>query len=964
MTFRARIRSLLLASSAVYILVGTLSLYSVLQWLEGERQVRHTQEVMATLQESLAELNQAESVVRGFLVTGSEEFLDGFPALEQRILERLGDVAGLTADNPVQQENVKRLGTLVNQRLRILDQSLELRRRVGQGANFTPLALAGRTTMAEVSRLLQAMSDEENRLLVERRARLEAIARTTIAAISAGIVATLLISWLARASFIRTVNRPLELLLEGVRQFSAGALDFRIPLPPRDELGRIAAALNQMAEQRHATEFELKRKSGLLDAIISAMPMAVIGVDDEGRVSTWNPAAVRLFGWTPDEVLGAPPPADCPLGGPERTLEMQCTRRDGSRLEGRVITSELKLGQGSTGALTLIEDITQRKEIEREREQLLETSRRLVRRMEAIVHASIAIGDQASKANGNSQVLQTIVDWARMLTGADYAALGIGTDPRAQFRPWVFSGMGPEVAGKIGHFPRPVGVLGWVARQGQALRLEDMHQSPIFQKLPEGHLDMGPFLGIPLRYELRSVGNLYLANKVGGAPFTEEDQRIIELLAAYAGGIIENSNLRQGLETERNRLRLLSQASESLARSLDYDETVQIIVGLLVPELAEVASLDLLVENAEGRWVVRAAERTAAGTPLQRAPQRIRFEPGSRHPVLRVIHSYEPLLLKGEVPLGLEPPEGGSGTGAPRAREVMIVPLNEGDQMLGALSLASMRAERYTPEDLTLARDLAVRAAVSLVKARLYRETRQALRSREDVLAVVSHDLRNLLNSISLSAQLLPRSRTNEELFARHVESLRNTANQMSLLIEDLVNAGAIEAGRLTLQRAPHELESCLLGVVDMLRPGAEKKTQHLEVHIEPGLPKVLIDPQRLRQVVTNLLSNAIKYTGEHGAIMVSARREREELIVCIQDTGPGISAGDLPHLFERYWRVRGATQPGTGLGLYIVKGIVEAHGGRTWVESEVGKGSRFFFALPIAQPPAQRGFEPAGLPG
>lgn len=838
MTFRARIRSLLLASSAVYILVGALALHSTFQLIDDERWVRHTHEVLTELQGILTEANQAESMTRGFVVTGSEDLLEGFTQLEQQIPLHVGNVARLTADNPAQQRSVKRLEALVAQRLRLLEQGVELRRRQGPGADFAPLIREGRTTMAELSRSVQVMSEEESRLLEERNARARTIARLTIAAISAGIVATLLIALLAKLAFARMVSRPVERLLEGVRQFSAGALDFRIPLPPGDELGHIAAALNQMAEQRHTSE---------------------------------------------------------------------------------------------------------------------ETSRRLVRRMEAIVHASISIGDQASRADGVFRVLQAIVDWARELTGADYAALGIGTDSHTPFLPWVFSGMGHEVTEKLGHFPRPVGVLGWVARQGRVMCVENVHDSPLFKKLPEGHPDIGPFLGIPVRYESRSVGNLYLANKVGGAVFTQEDQRVIELLAAYAGGVIENSNLRQGLETERNRLRFLSQASESLARSLDYDELVRIIVGLLVPEFAEVASLDLLVEDAEGRWVVRAAERTTAGPPPRRPPQRIRFEPSSRHPVLRVIHSHEPLVLKGDMPPGLELPEAGSGAEAPRVREVMIVPLSAGGQMLGALTMASTRAGSYTPEDLTLARDLAVRAAVSLEHARLYREAQQALRSREEVLAVVSHDLRNPLNSILLCAQLLPRSRASEEQFTRNVEGLRNTANQMSLLIEDLVNAGAIEAGRLSLHRMPHDLESCLLGVVDMLRPGAEKKHQHLEVDLEPGLPRVLIDPQRMRQVVSNLLGNAIKYTGEHGTITLSARREGEELIVCIEDTGPGISAENLPRLFERYWRVRGATQPGTGLGLYIVKGIIEAHGGRTWAESQVGKGSRFFFVLSLTPLPAER---------
>ncbi|QRN95655.1 CHASE3 domain-containing protein [Archangium violaceum] len=960
MTLRARTRALLLASSAIYVIVGVISLRSAQQWLDGERWVRHTHEVLGGLQEVRVGVNQAESMTRGFVITGSDEFLDGFADIGQRVPRQLDSVAHLTEDNPVQQEHVNHLRRLILRRMQLLGSAVETRERQGpMNGTLSPILLAGHATMDEISRAIQAMSAEENRLLAVRSERARATARFTIAAISTGIVATLLLFFLSKQVLTQTLNRPVDLLLEGVGQFSAGALGFRIPLPPGDELGRIAAALNQMAQTRDAVETELKKTSGLLDSIISAMPLAVLGLDGRGRVTTWNPAATHLFGWTSSEVLGSPPPIALRSqhGGPDpqQVVEMECTRRDGSRVETRVITSELVAGRDPTGTLAIIEDITQRKEMERERERLLESSRRLAHRLEAIVHASIAIGDEVSRPGGASRVLQCIAEWARKLTGADYAALGIGTEASKPFHPWVFSGMDPDMVMRLGHSPRPLGLLGWVARQGQAMRVEDVRKSPLFQGLPNGHPEMGPFLGIPVRYEARSVGNLYLANKVGRAAFTEEDQRIIELLAAYAGVIIENSKLHRGLETERNRLRFLSQASESLVRSLDDEELVRLIVELLVPELAEMASVDLLVEDAEGQWVVRAAERVPGGPTWRGASQRIRFEIGSRHPVLRVIHSREPLVLKEEVTLGLTTLDEDGAAALPLAREAMIIPLNVGEQTLGALTVASARAGRYTDEDLALARDLALRAAISLDHARLYREAQQALRSREEVLAVVSHDLRNPLNALALSTRLLPRVRDNEALFTRHVAVVRGTVNQMSLLIEDLLNAGAIEAGRLSLQRMPHELADCLLETVEMLRPVALEKEQHLELQLDPGLPLLMYDLPRMKQVVSNLVGNAIKYTGSHGTIQVSARRVREELVVCVQDTGPGIAAEDLPHLFDRYWRVRGAAQSGTGLGLYIVKGIIEAHGGRTWVESEVGRGSRFYFSLPLSQPPAGR---------
>jgi signal transduction histidine kinase len=163
-----------------------------------------------------------------------------------------------------------------------------------------------------------------------------------------------------------------------------------------------------------------------------------------------------------------------------------------------------------------------------------------------------------------------------------------------------------------------------------------------------------------------------------------------------------------------------------------------------------------------------------------------------------------------------------------------------------------------------------------------------------------------------------------------------------------------IEAGRLALDPAPEAVEPIVREAIEAHRHSAEEQAIELVARIEERLPAVLADRDRLLQVLGNLLTNALKFTPAGGRIEVGASAEGEEIHWWVQDTGPGIPPDQLPLLFDRFWQAHRSDRRGLGLGLAIVKGLVEAHGGRAWVESELGHGSRFRFALPAAAPSAQ----------
>jgi signal transduction histidine kinase len=193
---------------------------------------------------------------------------------------------------------------------------------------------------------------------------------------------------------------------------------------------------------------------------------------------------------------------------------------------------------------------------------------------------------------------------------------------------------------------------------------------------------------------------------------------------------------------------------------------------------------------------------------------------------------------------------------------------------------------------------------------------------------------------------------------------IQRSLNKAGRLIDDLLDMTRIEGGRLEIEAKGMSPEELVRDTLQMLAPLAASASLELEVDMRPGLPRVQADEQRLQQVFSNLIGNAIKFTPAGGHVLVAA--ERREGLVCfaVSDTGTGIPPEDLPHLFDRFWQAQRADRRGAGLGLAIVKAIVEAHGGRIWVESTPGKGSTFYFTLPIApaletSPPSHWAEEP-----
>ncbi len=410
---------------------------------------------------------------------------------------------------------------------------------------------------------------------------------------------------------------------------------------------------------------------------------------------------------------------------------------------------------------------------------------------------------------------------------------------------------------------------------------------------------------------------------------------------------------RERAEAEARRAELLSEASRVLGASFDRGTALAGLARLVVPRLADYCVVDLA--EADGRVVrVGAAHADPAKEGLLcRAVQLLGGAVPRGHRAVRgltegqfvLVTDVSEALADGAVE---EPDREALRELGPRS--LVSVPLVLAGEVVGALSLvAAESGRRYGPDDLGVAEELARRVSLAMEHAQLFAEAQQATRARDEILAVVAHDLRNPLGTIHMSVSLVmdaledPRHR-------RHLEIAKRSADRMNGLIQDLMEVTRIESGKLKLELRPEAVPPLLAEAASMLAPLAAARSISLEREVHPDVPRVRMDPPRVLQVISNLVGNAVKFTPEGGRIVLRCEPARDGVRFAVADTGPGISPEQLPHVFGRFWQAAGSDRRGIGLGLSIARGIVEAHGGRIWVESVPGEGSTFYFTLPLAE--------------
>jgi signal transduction histidine kinase len=406
-----------------------------------------------------------------------------------------------------------------------------------------------------------------------------------------------------------------------------------------------------------------------------------------------------------------------------------------------------------------------------------------------------------------------------------------------------------------------------------------------------------------------------------------------------------------GVEQE---LRFLADASAILSSSLDYQKTMRALARLAVPIFGDYCAVDVIRDDGTFERVDLVVDDPARAELADRLRK---FAPTRtvHGPAMQAIESGQAVIENEATPeKGRRSAQSAQHLELIRqwgTRSFMMVPLRARGRSLGLFTVGSFTGRQYGDRDLTLAENVAERAALALDNALLYRDAQDANRLKEDFLATLSHELRTPLNALLGWIHMLKMPNADDATKKRALESIERNARAQAVLINDLLDVSRVVSGKLHLEQKPVDMSAVALAAIDAVRPAARARDLELNVSIGAITREVWGDPDRLQQIIWNLLSNAVKFTPSGGRIDLALEETGGAVQISITDTGVGIDPAFLPHVFERFRQADSSTtraQAGLGLGLSIVRHLVDLHGGTVTAASRgLGQGATFTVTLP-----------------
>jgi PAS domain S-box-containing protein len=476
-------------------------------------------------------------------------------------------------------------------------------------------------------------------------------------------------------------------------------------------------------------------------------------------------------------------------------------------------------------------------------------------------------------------------------------------------------------------------------------------------------LGLKSYIMAPLVIRGKTLGVITFASAESGRLYKEEDLAFAEQLAQRAALAVDNSKLYEGtqqalqlreqaIELHRKleeRLSLLVQASDKLIGSPTLDEVLPSILSLSRELIAADAHAVWRLNSARKEWFILSAYGLSQGfrdaivpvtsQTLTDLPNALIVEDMDTEPLLtaerRELHQFEGI------------------------RSFLAAPLNINGQFSGTLTFYYREAHHFTELETRVATALSNMAAAAIASAELYEEQRrmraeaeEANRVKDEFLATVSHELRTPLNAILGWAQILYRGNYDANALTQAIAVIERNARSQAQIIDDIMDVSRIISGKLRLEVQPVELDAVIAAAVDTIRPAAEAKGLRIQCVIDSHAGQVSGDANRLQQVVWNILSNAVKFTPKGGRIQVRLEKVNSHVEITISDSGSGISSEFLPYVFDRFRQADSSmsrAHGGLGLGLSIVRHLIEAHGGTVQVYSEgENKGASFTITLPL----------------
>jgi signal transduction histidine kinase len=503
----------------------------------------------------------------------------------------------------------------------------------------------------------------------------------------------------------------------------------------------------------------------------------------------------------------------------------------------------------------------------------------------------------------------------------------------------------------------------WVAEHG-TLHIPDVRERRAdFPTLALGGHSR-TFLIVPLRQQAEVIGTLN-ARRTEVRPFTAAQIKLLETFADQAVIAIENVRLFQELEARTRELgqsvgelKALGEVGQAVSSTLDLQTVLSTIVSRAVQLSGTDCGIIYEYDEPTREFHLRASYQMEEElvNAYQASPLRLGQGATGRAAETRAPMQIADLRQEQEFATrGMRPILSRLGY-----QSLMAVPLLLDQKIMGALTIYRRHTGTFASDIVNLLQTFATQSVLAIQNARLFREIEEksrqieaANRHKSEFLANMSHELRTPLNAIIGFSEVLGERMFGElnEKQAEYTDDILTSGRHLLSLINEILDLSKVEAGRMELELATFDLPLAIENARTFVRERATRHGINLDLDVDERLGEFVGDERKIKQILLNLLSNAVKFTPEGGRIGIKARQADGSVEISVSDTGIGIAPEDQPKIFEEFRQVGSDyahKSEGTGLGLTLAKKFVELHGGRIWVESEVGKGSRFIFTLPI----------------
>lgn len=714
-----------------------------------------------------------------------------------------------------------------------------------------------------------------------------------------------------------------------------------------EELEREIAARAKIENELHQTNSELEKRVEALRSSEERFRLLVEGtkdysmflLDKSGHVATWNSGAQRIKQYRAEEIIGQHfsrfySSEDIRAGRPQHDLQVAVAqgkyeeegwrlRKDGTQFFASVIITALRDDSGNLrGFSKITRDVTEKKEAEATASRLL---------------------SEAAARKAADELARVIYEQRERLqvTLASIGDAVISTD--AEARVTFVNAVAEQLTG-------------WKFEEANGLPLEtvfnivnEQTRQPVENPVVRAVRD-GVVVGLANHTTLISKDGTERPIDDSAAPIRDSTGEIL-------GSVLVFRDVTNQRRTETMN-RLLAEVSGALVGPLHYQSILREVAELTVPTLGDFCFFDVMTGDQQlDRVGWKHVDPTMAGL----AEKVRRFAPSigaTNHPVLLVLQSGQAEIIPEVTDEWLQSlainAEHLAFLRGLNIGSVLFVPMVVGDRRIGVLTFAYNKSRRrHTPAEMSLAQEIARRAALTVENAKLFDQLHDADQKKTEFLAILAHELRNPLAPITNALQIMRMTGSRGEDTASLRDMMERQVRQMVHLVDDLLDVSRITSGKIVLRRERLDLAEAVHSALETSRTLIEAAKHELTVTVPPQSHYVEGDKTRLAQVLSNLLSNAVKYTPDHGRIWLTVTRDQQEAVIRVQDTGVGIPAEMLSKIFDMFTQVDrnlGRSQGGLGIGLTLVRNLVAMHGGTIEAHSDgPGQGSEFVVRLPLA---------------